>query len=217
MTLPHRRLIVRPLGLQPYETTWRAMQTFTVARDAHTPDELWLLEHPPVFTQGLNGRPEHVFALGDIPLVRTDRGGQVTYHGPGQRVAYTLLDLQRLRLGIKDLVTSLEDAVIATLAHFDIPGARRAGAPGVYVGRDKIASLGLRVKRGCSYHGLSLNVGMNLEPFGRIRPCGLTDTGVIDMCNLRAGITLQAVDGVLISQIVHALGYTEHSENPSYP
>lgn len=193
------------------------MQSFTVARDADTPDELWLVEHPPVFTQGLNGRPEHVFALGDIPLIRTDRGGQVTYHGPGQRVAYTLLDLQRLRLGVKELVAILEGAIIATLAHFDIPGSRRTNAPGVYVGRDKIASLGLRVKRGCSYHGLSLNVNMDLEPFGRIRPCGLADTGVIAMHSLGTGITLHAVDAVLVSQIVQALGYTEHSENPSPP
>lgn len=212
-----RPLIVRHLGLQPYEPTWQSMQRFTGARDADTPDELWLLEHPPVFTQGLNGQPEHVFAPGEIPLIHSDRGGQVTYHGPGQRMVYTLIDLPRLGIGIKDLVATLEAALIATLAHFDIPGARRLGAPGVYVGRDKIAALGLRVKRGCSYHGLSLNVSLDLEPFTRIRPCGLTDTGVVHMRDYQPDITLEAVDPLLVSQIAQALGYTERTEIPSHP
>lgn len=193
------------------------MQAFTAARERDTPDELWLLEHPPVFTQGLNGQPEHVFAPGDIPVIHTDRGGQVTYHGPGQRVVYTLIDLQRLGIGIKTLVALLEAAVIETLAYFDITGARRAGAPGVYVGRDKIAALGLRVKRGCSYHGLSLNINMDLDPFSRIRPCGLVDTGATHMRSFHPDITLAAVDPVLVSQIAQALGYTEHREIPSHP
>lgn len=193
------------------------MQAFTAARSADTADELWLLEHPRVFTQGLNGRAEHVFAPGDIPLVRSDRGGQVTYHGPGQRVVYTLIDLQRLGLGIKDLVATLEAALIATLTHFGIPGERRPGAPGVYIGRDKIAALGLRVKRGCTYHGLSLNVRMDLEPFGRIRPCGLADTGVTHMQQFLPDVTLEAVDSILLAQTTQALGYTEPTEIPAYP
>lgn len=216
MTMPQHRLVVRHLGLQPYEPTWKSMQAFTAARESDTPDELWLLEHPRVFTQGLNGQPEHVFAPGDIPVIHTDRGGQVTYHGPGQRVVYTLIDLQRLGIGIKTLVSLLEAAVIETLAYFDIVGARRAGAPGVYVGRDKIAALGLRVRRGCSYHGLSLNINMDLSPFGRIRPCGLADTAVTQMRRFHPDIVPSAVDPVLVSRITHALGYTEHREIPSH-
>lgn len=212
-----RALIVRHLGEQPYLATWKAMQAFTANRGAETADELWLLEHPPVFTQGLNGRPEHVFAPGDIPIVQSDRGGQVTYHGPGQRVAYTLIDLQRLGRGIKDLVTSLEAAVIATLSHFGIAGARRPGAPGVYVGRDKIAALGLRVKRGCSYHGLSLNVNMDLEPFARIRPCGLADTGITQISAFKKDVSMDEVDAVLVAQVSLALGYTEHTDAPPTP
>jgi len=216
VSTPHS-LIIRRLGVQPYEPTWKSMQTFTVARNPDTADELWLLEHPRIFTQGLNGQAEHVFAPGDIPLIRSDRGGQVTYHGPGQRVVYTLLDLQRLGIGIKDLVAALEAALIATLAHFGIASERRPGAPGIYVGRDKIAALGLRVKRGCSYHGLSLNVHMDLEPFGRIRPCGLADTGVVHMQQFQSGITLEAVDPVLVTQIAQTLGYTEPTEIPAHP
>lgn len=165
-------MIARALGLVAYEPTWRAMQAFTRARDAATPDQLWILEHPPVFTLGLAGRREHVLAPGDIPVVSTDRGGQVTYHGPGQAVAYVLLDLRRRGLGVKELVRRLEQAAMDVLAHYGIEGARQAGMPGVYVKGAKIAAIGLRIARGCSYHGIALNSSLDLAPFARIDACG---------------------------------------------
>jgi lipoyl(octanoyl) transferase len=165
--------VVRQLGRAAYESTWRAMRAFTDLRDEATPDELWFLEHDPVFTQGLNGKAEHVLAPGDIPVVGIDRGGQVTYHGPGQLVMYALVDLRRLGIGVRELVVALENAVVALAAQHGISAAGRRGAPGVYVGERKLASIGLRVRRGCSYHGLALNVDMDLEPFGRINPCGM--------------------------------------------
>jgi lipoyl(octanoyl) transferase len=165
-------LRVRELGRREYEPVWRAMQSFTDRRDAHTTDELWLVEHPPVYTVGLNGRPQHLLDPGDIPVVQVDRGGQVTYHGPGQWLAYVLLDLRRLGLGPRQLVMALEQGVMALLAEYSIRSAARREAPGVYVDHAKIAAVGLRVRRGCCYHGLSLNVAMDLEPFCRINPCG---------------------------------------------
>jgi lipoyl(octanoyl) transferase len=165
-------VIARRLGLVAYEATWRAMQSFNAARAADTPDQLWLLEHPPVFTLGLAGRRAHVLAPGDIPVVTTDRGGQVTYHGPGQAVAYVLLDLRRLGIGVRELVRRLEGALIEVLDGSGIAGERRAGMPGVYVNEAKIAAIGLRVARGCTYHGVALNVDMDLGPFARIDPCG---------------------------------------------
>ena len=165
-------LTTRFLGLQPYETVWRQMRDFTDQRQAETADELWLVQHPPVFTQGQAGRAEHLLNPGDIPVVQTDRGGQVTYHGPGQIVAYPLLDLRRLRLGVRELVSLLESTVIQFLETWDLAAVARPDAPGVYVDGRKIASLGLRVRRGCSFHGVSLNVQMDLSPFLRINPCG---------------------------------------------
>lgn len=181
-------MIARDLGLVAYEPTWRAMQAFTRARDAATPDQLWLVEHPPVFTLGLAGRPEHVLAPGGIPVVKTDRGGQVTYHGPGQVVAYPLLDLKRAGFGVREMVRRLEQAVLDTLGEYGVEGERREGMPGVYVAGAKIAAVGLRVSRGCSYHGVALNARLDLEPFSRIDPCGypglastrLADLGVED-------------------------------------
>jgi lipoyl(octanoyl) transferase len=163
---------VKWLGRVPYEPTWRAMQALTDTRDANTPDELWLLEHEPVFTQGMNGKPEHVLAAGDIPVVQIDRGGQVTYHGPGQLVVYPLIDVRRAGLGVRDLVTGLERAAIDYAAQFGIVAECRANAPGVYVDGRKLASVGLRIRRGGSYHGLALNIDMDLAPFQRINPCG---------------------------------------------
>ncbi len=163
---------LRPLGRVAYEPTWRAMQAFNAARTAATPDEVWLVEHPPVFTLGLAGRREHVRDPGSIPVVGTDRGGQVTYHGPGQAVAYVLADLRRLGIGVKALVRALEAAAIEVLADHGVAGERRAGMPGVYVDGAKIAAIGLRVARGCSYHGIALNVDLDLAPFARIDPCG---------------------------------------------
>lgn len=191
MNAPPPPLCIRyPDGLQDYAATWAAMRAFTDAREADTPDELWLLEHPPVFTLGQAGRPEHLLAPGDIPVIRTDRGGQVTYHGPGQLVAYLLLDLRRAGIGIKRLVERLEQAIIDLLAEHGVAAERRANAPGVYVAGAKIASLGLRVRNGCSYHGLALNVDMDLEPFGRINPCGYAGLAVTRLVDHVPGITL---------------------------
>ena len=156
--------LLRWLGRAEYEPTWRAMQTFTEQRGPETPDEIWFLEHPPVFTLGMNAAREHVLAPGDIPLVQIDRGGQVTYHGPGQLVVYPLIDLKRARLGIRDLICSLERSVIETLSGYGVEATTRRGAPGVYVGERKVASVGMRVRRGCTYHGLAFNVSMDLEP-----------------------------------------------------
>ena len=177
-------LTVRSLGLKDYVELWQAMREFTNTRTDATADEIWLVEHPPVFTQGQAGKPEHVLAPGTIPLVATDRGGQVTYHGPGQLVIYPLLDLRRLKLGVRDLVSLLENTVVELLAGYGIDSAPQAKAPGVYVGERKIASLGLRVRRGCSFHGIAINVNMDLEPFSRINPCGyngLQMTQLIDL------------------------------------
>ncbi|MDX1569908.1 MAG: lipoyl(octanoyl) transferase LipB [Xanthomonadales bacterium] len=184
---PGNPLIVRKLGRRDYEPVWRAMQHYTDARDATSADELWLLEHPPVFTLGQAARMEHVLAPGDIPVVQVDRGGQVTYHGPGQVVLYPLLDLRRSGLGIRGLVELLEQAVIEVLEGYGVSSQRRDGAPGVYAGDAKVAALGLRVRRGCTFHGLAFNVAMDLEPFSRINPCGFRDlavTQVSDLCGI---------------------------------
>ncbi len=165
-------LIVRHLGLVDYLPTLEAMRALTAERDETTPDEIWLLQHPRVFTQGQAGKPEHLLAPGDIPVVQVERGGQVTYHGPGQLVGYLMLDLRRLDLGVRELVTVMEQALVEVLASYGVEAAPRADAPGVYVKGDKIASLGLRVRRGCSFHGLALNIDMDMTPFGRINPCG---------------------------------------------
>lgn len=189
-------------GRVGYLDAWRAMQDFNRARTAETADEIWLVEHPPVFTLGLAGRPEHVRDPGDIPVVKSDRGGQVTYHGPGQAIAYVMLDLRRRGFGAKELVRRLEDSVIVSLAHYGIAGHRRDGMPGVYVDEAKIAAIGLRIARGCSYHGVALNVDVDLAPFGRIDPCGypglaatrLADHGVRDKISAvqqRLGSTLE--------------------------
>ena len=167
-----RSIVVRNLGCVAYEPTWHAMQHFTQTRDADSADEIWLLEHPCVFTQGQAGKAEHVLAAGDIPIVQVDRGGQVTYHGPGQLVAYILIDVRRSGQGVRDLVNAMENSLIELLSDYAIDAQARPGAPGVYVADKKIASLGLRIRRGCSFHGLALNVDMDLQPFQRINPCG---------------------------------------------
>ncbi|VFN01488.1 MAG: lipoyl(octanoyl) transferase [Candidatus Kentron sp. G] len=176
--------MIRHLGLVEYQSTWQAMRTFTDTREALAPDEIWLLEHPPVFTLGRAGRPEHILDPGEIPVVHTDRGGQVTYHGPGQLVAYVLLDLERRRMGIRRLVQDLEQSVIALAAEAGIHATCKKGAPGVYVAGKKLAALGLRVRRGCCYHGLSLNVKMDLRPFDRIDPCGYPGLQVAQLHDL---------------------------------
>lgn len=190
---------VRHLGRRAYAETLAAMRSFTASRTATTPDEIWLVEHPPVFTQGQAGKAEHVLAPGTIPVVKSDRGGQVTYHGPGQLVIYVLLDLRRLGLGVRSLVSGLEQAVVDFLAAHDIAGERRSGAPGVYVAGRKLSALGLRVRNGCTYHGLAVNVCMDLEPFGRINPCGYTDLEVTDLRELGVRCTTDEVTIQLLS------------------
>ena len=193
MTLPARSnaetevIVVRTLGLQEYEPLWRAMQQFTDTRSADTPDEIWFTEHPPVFTLGLNANRDHLLAPGEIPVIQVDRGGQVTYHGPGQLMIYPLIDLKRGRLGVRSLVTALEQTVVGLCAEFEIEACSRNDAPGVYVQDRKIASVGLRIRRGASYHGMALNIDLDLEPFSRINPCGFSDLEVTDLTTV--GVT----------------------------
>lgn len=174
---------VLDLGRVEYEPTWQAMQQYSLERDAGTPDQIWLVEHPPVFTQGQAGKAEHLLSPGSIPVVQVDRGGQVTYHGPGQFVAYVLLDIRRLKSDVRKLVTALEQSVVELLASYGVNAKPRPDAPGVYVGDDKICSLGLRIKRGCSYHGLALNLDMDMEPFQRINPCGYQGLKMVQLAD----------------------------------
>jgi lipoyl(octanoyl) transferase len=198
--------VVRWLGRVEYAPVWRDMQDFTDVRGAATPDEIWFLEHAPVFTQGLNGRPEHLLATGDIPVVGIDRGGQVTYHGPGQLVVYALVDLTRQCIGVRELVVGLESAVIALAARHGIAAAGRRDAPGVYAGVRKLASIGLRVRRGCSYHGLALNVDMDLEPFGRINPCGMAGLAMTQLSEFGVRAHVHDVARSLAPLVCDALG-----------
>lgn len=202
-TLP---IEVRQLGPSDYGECWAEMKAFTNRRDAGTPDQLWLTEHPPVFTQGLNGRAEHLLDPGDIPVVQIDRGGQVTYHGPGQLVLYCLLDLPRLGLGVKGLVGQIERAIIELLQGYSLSAQARLGAPGVYVGEAKIAALGLRIRKGCCYHGLSLNVDMDLEPFTRINPCGYSGLQVTQLRDLDIDVGVAEAGLALANILVRNLG-----------
>ncbi len=195
---------VKDLGRTQYEGVFHAMKAFTASRTETTPDEIWLTEHEPVFTQGQAGKAEHLLAPGSIPVVQTDRGGQVTYHGPGQIVGYLMFDLKRLGVSVRGLVTGIEEAVVSLLVDYGIVAAPRADAPGVYVGGAKIAALGLRVRRGCSYHGLALNVCMDLEPFSRINPCGLLDMQVTQVCDLGGPEDLGAVRSLLLDKLARA-------------
>lgn len=199
-------IIVRDLGRQEYEPLWRAMQRFTEERDELTPDELWLTEHPPVFTLGLNAKREHLLAPGDIPVVQIDRGGQVTYHGPGQLMVYPLIDLKRSGLGVRALVSALEKSVIDLVGGFGVEAECRAGAPGVYVGERKLASVGLRVRRGASFHGMALNVDVDLEPFGRINPCGYAGLEMVDLARLDIRETLPEIARRLEMLLLRRLG-----------
>ncbi|MGY6631338.1 MAG: lipoyl(octanoyl) transferase LipB [Wenzhouxiangella sp.] len=203
-------LRVRHLGRRDYEPVWVAMRDFTDQRGADTPDELWLVEHPPVFTQGLAGKPEHLLNPGNIPVVQTDRGGQVTYHGPGQVVAYPLLDLKRSGLGVRCLVDRLEQAMIDVLADWKIDAVRRDGAPGVYVGEAKIGSIGLKIRHERSYHGLAFNVDMDLTPFALINPCGYAGLAMTRVVDHRPGTGWQEVADNLTTAICALLGY--HAE-----
>lgn len=191
------RVIIRELGRREFEPTWKAMQQYTEARDAATPDEIWFTEHPPVFTLGLNASHEHLLLPGDIPVVQIDRGGQVTYHGPGQLMVYPLLDLRRRGLGVRDLVTALERSVVDLLDEQGVSAEARAHAPGVYVRNRKVASIGLRVRRGASYHGMAVNVDVDLEPFSRINPCGFPGLEMTDLARLGLTCTLQEAAALL--------------------
>ena len=202
---PRASLIVKHLGLVDYEPTWRAMQEFSAQRGPDTPDEIWLLQHPPVFTLGLAGKREHILQVGDIPIIPIDRGGQVTYHGPGQVVAYVLLDLKRRGYGVRELVQRLEQAVIDLLGAYGIQAERRAKAPGVYVEGRKIAALGLRIKQGRSYHGLALNVDMDLAPFRHINPCGYEGLEVTQLRALGVVESPQNIAQQLAAQLANTL------------
>ncbi len=207
MTSSISTLIVRDLGQQDYEPVWQAMQTFTQQRTNDTADELWLVEHPAVFTLGLNGKREHVLEPGEIPVINVDRGGQVTYHSPGQLLFYPLLNLKRHLLGVRQLVSLLEQLVIDLLAGYQITARNRSDAPGVYVNEAKIAALGLRIKRGCSYHGLALNINMDLEPFTRINPCGYKNMPVTQCLDLGMPSNIKTIAGQLQQQFSERLGY----------
>lgn len=197
--------ILKWLGRADYEPTWRAMQRFTDDRDSQTPDQIWFLEHPPVFTLGLNGSKEHLLAPGEIPVVQIDRGGQVTYHGPGQLVVYPLVDVRRLGLGVRQLVMALENAVIELMKTFDVEAVGRRDAPGIYVEGRKLASIGLRIRRGCSYHGLAFNIAMDLGPFSRINPCGYQGLQVIDLKSLGIDANVEQTALQLAPHLLRAL------------
>ena len=201
--------VVKRLGRVDYEPTFQAMQDFTAARTAETPDELWIVEHPPVYTLGQAGKPEHILEDVGIPVVKIDRGGQVTYHGPGQVVIYLLLDLQRLKIKVRELVTAIEQGVIDFLGAHGVDAIRRDGAPGVYVGDAKIAALGLKIKNGCSYHGLSLNVDMDLHPFTAINPCGYAGLKVTQTCDLGIPLTAHEAGEQLSQHLLQQLE-TQH-------
>ena len=208
------KLIIRQLGTQPYEEIWHKMQSFTDERDENTPDEIWLVQHPAVFTQGSAGKPEHLLMRSNIPVVQSDRGGQITYHGEGQQVMYVLLDIKRLKaqgkeISVRDLVTALEQSVVKTLADYGVEGYPKADAPGVYVDGRKICSLGLRIRKGCSFHGLALNIHMDLSPFHQINPCGYAG---LEMCQLselieQDDLTCDDVSPKLVAHFRTSLGY----------
>ncbi|HKJ95507.1 MAG TPA: lipoyl(octanoyl) transferase LipB [Gammaproteobacteria bacterium] len=208
-------LHVTDLGRVDYEPTWRRMQRFTDGRNPGTADELWLVEHPPVFTLGQNGRREHLLHPDDIPVIDVDRGGQVTYHGPGQVVAYPLVDLRRRRIGVRRMVSVLEETVISLLADLGISARARSDAPGVYVDDAKIAALGLRVRRGCSYHGLAFNVDMDLEPFQRINPCGYAGLPVVDLASLGVSITPEEARRLVAERLTDTLAEASRIRVPA--
>lgn len=210
-------LVIRDLGLQPYEPVWEAMKAFTSGRDRSVADELWCVQHPPVYTQGQAGKAEHILMPGDIPVVQADRGGQVTYHGPGQLVVYLMIDLPRAGLGVRQLVDIIEQSLVTLLAEQGITAAPRPDAPGVYVNGAKIASLGLRVRRGCSFHGLALNVDMDMEPFTRINPCGFSGMPMCQVSDFTASASLEPLAPRLAGILATALGYEPemlHREGP---
>lgn len=213
-------LLVRQLGLRDWQPVSDAMHHYTDHRDGNSRDEIWLVEHHPVFTQGQAGKAEHVLMPGDIPVIQSDRGGQVTYHGPGQQIMYVLIDVKRRKIGVRQLVTALEETVIATLAHFGVEARARADAPGVYVGEEKICSLGLRIRKGCSFHGLALNVAMDLSPFLRINPCGYAGMSMTQLQHFQPEVRVPDVQPLLVAAFARLLGYEQlewqTDENPPF-
>ena len=205
-------LIIRHLGKIDYQQSWQAMKRLTDQRNRESLDEIWLLEHPPVFTQGQAGKPEHLLTPGDIPVIQVDRGGQVTYHGPGQLVAYLMVDLRRKKIGARELVTHIENAIVATLGELDIEAAPKADAPGVYHQQQKIASLGLRIRHGCSFHGLALNIDMDLEPFLRINPCGYAGMQMAQVKDFVENPDIEQISHRLSHHLQGQLGYN-HSQS----
>ena len=205
-------MIIRQLNNSDYVDVWHAMQNFTDNRDENTADELWLVEHPPVFTQGQAGKDEHLLMPGDIPVVKVDRGGQVTYHGPGQQVIYFMINLRRRKMGVRELVTLVEDGIIASMADFSIIAEAKADAPGVYVDNKKVASLGLRIRKGCSFHGLALNVNMDLSPFLRINPCGYQGLEMVQTIDLQGPASVEQAGDSLVKHLSELL----QTENLSY-
>ncbi|CDG97038.1 lipoyl(octanoyl) transferase LipB [Xenorhabdus bovienii] len=205
--LQHNTVILRQLGIQPYGPVSDAMHQFTEQRTAETSDEIWLVQHEKVFTQGQAGKAEHVLTPGEIPVIQSDRGGQVTYHGPGQQVMYVLVDLKRAKIGVRQLVTAIENTVIETLAYFGVEAHARPDAPGVYVQNNKICSLGLRIRKGCSFHGLALNIAMDLQPFLRINPCGYAGMQMTQLSHLAAEVTVEDVQPVLVEKFCRILGF----------
>jgi len=203
-------ILIRNLGLQPYDPVSRAMHDFTDMRTDTTQDEIWLVQHHPVFTQGQAGKAEHVLAAGDIPVVQSDRGGQVTYHGPGQQVMYVLIDLKRRKLGVRELVTLLEQTVVNTLAEVGIEAYPRADAPGVYVQGKKICSLGLRIRKGCSFHGLALNIDMDLAPFLRINPCGYAGMEMTQVSHYQPAVNIDTLRPILLDKLLALLNNPPH-------
>ncbi|MCW8108627.1 lipoyl(octanoyl) transferase LipB [Alteromonas ponticola] len=209
-------VVIRHLHRQPYLKVWQAMQALTDQRDANTADEIWLVEHEPVFTQGQAGKEEHILMPGDIPVVKVDRGGQVTYHGPGQLVVYLMIDIKRGRLGVRHLVNAMENAVINLLAEYHIQAQAKKDAPGVYVEDKKVCSVGLRIRRGCSFHGLALNVHMDLSPFTRINPCGYAGLEMVDLHTLNGPSSLTQTAPILINKLLGELNITESIDKEGF-
>ncbi|MBI0005951.1 MULTISPECIES: lipoyl(octanoyl) transferase LipB [Gilliamella] len=203
--MPNKDVVIKQLGMLPYLKTYQAMHDFTKLRDAQTLDEIWLVEHLPVFTQGKVGKPEHLLTTTDIQVVQTDRGGQITYHGPGQQIMYILFDLKRRKIGIRDVVSYLENSVIQTLQHYDITAYSKSDAPGVYINQQKICSLGLHIKHGCTLHGLALNIDMDLTPFNYINPCGYAGLKMTHMKHYIAQIDRQEINQLLTDNFINQL------------
>ncbi|WP_407080226.1 lipoyl(octanoyl) transferase LipB [Alteromonas aquimaris] len=216
MTAKSLPVVIRHLHRQPYLKVWQAMQALTDQRDANTADEIWLVEHEPVFTQGQAGKEEHILMPGDIPVVKVDRGGQVTYHGPGQLVVYLMIDIKRGRLGVRHLVNAMENAVINLLAEYHIQAQAKKDAPGVYVEDKKVCSVGLRIRRGCSFHGLALNVHMDLSPFTRINPCGYAGLEMVDLHTLNGPSSLTQTAPILINKLLGELNITESIDKEGF-